>query len=258
MSYFEPPARERWDRDRFERARRGEPTTERDYYRLQERNDPERGRAQVLLDERIDRRGPRGTYEERDRIYEDDRYPAANPRRMDFLDDPMRAETTRQALAPYRNPRPQFIRRQSSLDTYDRRPMPRYGDEYRPPTNMPIPLPIRRPASPDPIRRMPERERERFYEDYEARYHGSEADYTDIRVREEDIGDRRGTSRVRSRSVVRRKRRDSSPAASSVSSFEDVKHSSIIGRKGRTRMPKRLAAKAAIIQMGLPFEEEVC
>jgi hypothetical protein len=41
-----------------------------------------------------------------------------------------------------------------------------------------------------------------------------------------------------------------------VSSFEEVKKTSVVGKKGRTKMPKKLASKAAIIEMGYPFEEE--
>jgi len=58
---------------------------------------------------------------------------------------------------------------------------------------------------------------------------------------------------MRSRSV--RRRRNSS--TSSESSFEEVKkEKNVVGKKGRTKLPKRLAHKAAIIEMGYPFEEE--
>jgi hypothetical protein len=246
MSYYDPPPRERWDRERFDRARRG-PPPERDHYRFTEREQMDRGRAEVLLDERLDRRGPRGRFEERDVYYEEDRFDPPG-RRAAFLDEPLPAERTGQALAPYRRPRPQFIRRQSSLDTFDRRPMPRYGDEYRMPADVPIPLPIRAPA-PAP--------RQRIYEDYEARYRGPEEDYEDIRVRDERKGAFGEERRVRSRSVVRKRRESSPSSSSSESSFEEVKKTTIIGKKGRTRIPKRLAHKSAIIQLGLPYEEEV-
>lgn len=241
-SLYDGPSRERWDRERFDRTRRG---SERDYYRFQERDQLDRGRTQIVLDERLDRRNP-VRVEERERYYELDGYDGPG-RQAPFLEEPITAERRGLALTPYRRPRPQFIRRQSSLDTYDRRQMPRYGDEYRLPADVPIPLPIRRPEPP----------RERVYEDYESRYRGPEEDYTDIRVREERRGEHREQSRMRSRSVIRRRRENSVSSKSSESSFEDVKHSSIIGRKGRTRLPRRLAHKSAVIQLGLPFEEEV-
>jgi hypothetical protein len=57
---------------------------------------------------------------------------------------------------------------------------------------------------------------------------------------------------MRSRSV--RRRRNSS--GSSDSNSDDDK-SPDVGRKGRTKLPKRLAHKAAIIELGYPYEEEV-
>jgi hypothetical protein len=229
----------RWDRERFERAKRY--PDERDYYRFEERDTPRR--SNILLDERIERRDPRGRVEERERYVEEDRYEPARSRPPIFLDERPPPEVTGQALAPYRRPRPQFIRRQSSLDTFDRRPMARYGDEYRIPPDVPIPLPIRKP-------------RERYVEEYEdVRYRDSEEDYKDVRVREERRGKHRSKSRMRSRSVLQRRR--SSSSSSSASSFEEIEKGSEIGRKGRTKMPKRLVTKAAVIEKGLPFEEEV-
>jgi hypothetical protein len=237
-----PLARERWDRDRFERLRRG--TEEKEYFRFEDREGPRR--SDVILDERLERRGPRGRFEERERYVEEDRYDPPTRRNPAFLDERPPPETTRQALAPYRRPRPQFIRRQSSLDTFDRRPMPKYGDEYRMPPDVPIPLPIRRPRSPP---------RGRYYEEYEnVRYLDDEEDYRDFRVREERRGNHRSQSRMRSRSVRRR----ASISSSSESSFEEIEKGSEIGRKGRTKMPKRLVHKKAVIEKGLPFEEEVC
>jgi len=45
-------------------------------------------------------------------------------------------------------------------------------------------------------------------------------------------------------------------STSSESSFEEVEKSSVVGRKGRTKLPKRLAHKSAIIELGYPFTEE--
>ncbi|KAF2673201.1 hypothetical protein BT63DRAFT_451235 [Microthyrium microscopicum] len=239
---------DRWDRDRFERARGGGPAPgpERDYYRFEEREQmgPRRSETMVMEDRRPSMRGPPGRFEERERYIEEDRYaPAARPPPR-FLDEPIPAEVARQALAPYRKPRPQFLRRQSSLDTFDRgRVQPRYGDEYRMPAEVPIPLPIRRHASPP---------RGRYFEEFEERYRDSDDEYRDVRIREERRGDHRSKSRMRSRSVMRRR----GDSFSSEESFEEVNKGSVIGRKGRTKMPKKLAHKSAIIELGYPFVEE--
>ena len=62
-------------------------------------------------------------------------------------------------------------------------------------------------------------------------------------------------SRVRSRSAHRR--RSPSSSTSSVSSFEEVNKTPKIGKRGRTKMPKRLANKQAVVELGYPFEEDV-
>lgn len=235
---------QRWDRDRFDRERFG---LDRDHtyggYPERDRFGSGPGmaprRTEVLLDERdrYDRRGP-GRFDEReqDRFFEEERF---NPGRRapSFLDEPAPPEVSRQALAPYRRPRPQYLRRQSSLDTFDRKPLPR--DEYFLPPNVGIPLPIRRPRSPG---------RERYYEEVEERYHDSDEDYHDVRVNRGG----RDRSRMRSRSVHRRR----SESISSDSSIE-INKESVIGRRGRTKVPKRLAHKSAVIELGYPFVEEV-
>jgi hypothetical protein len=48
-------------------------------------------------------------------------------------------------------------------------------------------------------------------------------------------------------------------ASSSSSSFEEIApapETHKIGKKGKTRMPKRLAHKKAVAELGIPFEEE--
>jgi hypothetical protein len=221
------------ERDRMARFRHR--PVEHEHVHFEERDGP-RG-SQILLDERFSERGPRGRVQERERVYEVDRYPEARP-----APPPPPA-----ALAPYRRPRPQFIRRQSSLDTYDRRVMPRYGDEYRAPPEVPIPLPIRRPRSPDRAGYVEEYERERFRDD-------SPEDYRDIRIREERRGNHRSKSRMRSRSVRRRRSFSTSPSDSSV---EEVSKPALVGRRGKTKLPKRLARRSAVIELGYPFEEDV-
>jgi hypothetical protein len=179
-----------------------------------------------------------------------------------------------------------LIRRQSSLDTFDRKPLARFTDreEYGPPARIyrdelrppplpaltPIPLPRTR-ALPPP-RRYAERERERDYYDEieiaEPDYYGDDA-YRGVpeRIREREIIRRRRRSRSkeskRSRShrggSVRGSVRSSSIASSESSSTESLSTVSVrseFPKKGKTRMPARLVSKKAIIDLGYPFEEE--
>jgi hypothetical protein len=248
---------QRWDRERFERMSRRAPD-ERDYVRVAERErvGPRTAVRDVSLDERFDRRSPRGArYEERERFFEEDRFGPPARRRTDFMEEPLPAEIANRALAPYRRrsiverevdvparrpARPTFLRRQSSLDTFDRKPISRYNDEYRIPADVPIPLPIRRPRSP------PRRFREEAFEEVRYRDLPEVDEYRDIRIRRE-----RGH---RSRSKAATSVRSSSSSSSSVEEVAPAPAN--VGKKGKTRMPKRLAHKKAIVELGYPFEEE--
>ncbi|OCK73792.1 hypothetical protein K432DRAFT_223311 [Lepidopterella palustris CBS 459.81] len=286
----DPPRRtpERWDRDKFERfsrhgrledresfSRRG--PEERNTFRFEEHDRfGGRDRRNIEIEEKVDRRGPRGRVEERERFFEEDRFDHPR-RRPDSLDEPAVSELADRALAPYRRKsiverdlepvvrrpaRPQYIRRHSSLDTFDRRPLPRYGDkerdEWRPPANVPIPLPLRERRR-SPSRRV-------FKEDYEEiRYRDVEPreEYREVEVRREKSTRRRSPSekstRRRSPSVTSRagrSRRGAPSARSSSESFEEVSPVREVGKKGKTRMPKRLVKKQVIIELGYPFEEE--
>lgn len=267
---------ERWDSERFElerdRNRFGTESRE----RFEERDSRfDRGGGRIRersVDEVINRRGPRG--------FEDDRY----ERKVYYDDEPryerptgrergqsITIEKEREYYSPSpprRQPaRPTFLRRQSSLDTFDRRPLARFSEreEYgpparyrenvRPPPLTPIPLPRTR-ALPPPRR-------------YEER------DYEEIRVAEPDFyGDdeyRGFPERVREREIIRRRRRShsresrgtsrvsqsvrSESSSSSGSSVSEVRNE--FPKKGKTRMPARLVSKKAIIDLGYPFEEEV-
>ena len=266
----EPPRRgpERWDRDKFERfSRRGGPAEERESFRFEEhdRFGPGRGRRDVEVDERIDRRGPRTRVEERERLSEEDHVERSRRRPSEFLDEPTASEVANRALAPYRRKsivekdfdppsrrpaRPQYIRRQSSLDTFDRKPFTRYGDQerddWKPPTNVPIPLPIRE------RRRSPSRRQYREDDFEEIRYRDVEPreEYREVEVRREKS--------TRRRSLSRTSRRGAPSVRSSTSSFEEVSPArEPHGKRGKTRMPKRLVRKQAVIELGYPFEEEV-
>jgi hypothetical protein len=236
---------ERWDSERFNQER------ERDRFgrgggaRYDERDTrisfnrtggpPARPRERSV-DEVYERdvRGPRG-YE--DDVYERRHYHEDEPR-MERERAPMgrnrgasitlERERERYDEPPPRRPggnRPAFLRRQSSLDTFDRKPLNRFSDrdrleeygpparfqreeygpparyerrdELRPPALTPIPLPVRKALGPPPRRFEEERE---YYED--------------IKVAEPDFyGDdefRGYPERVREREIIRSRRRSKS------------------------------------------------
>lgn len=286
----EPPAPpQRWDRERFERFQRQ--PEERETFRFTERD--RGGRQEIRVEDRIERESPRPArrFEERD-IFREERYgPPARVRRSDrelFGEEDPR-EIAERSLAPYRRksivekdiefreiarPRPGLMRRQSSLDTFDRRPMRYEREEYRLPPNVPIPLPRRR----SPPRRGGYQEEE--FE--EIRYRDASPHRDDYRemeiVRERSVRRKRSRAKSDIRSVKSDARsmksdarsvttaRSSSSSSSSSESFEKVSRASSpastvrsekkAGKKGKTRMPKRLVRKQAIIELGYPFEEE--
>ncbi|KAF2656894.1 hypothetical protein K491DRAFT_691568 [Lophiostoma macrostomum CBS 122681] len=296
LSYREDPpmAGQRWDRDRFERMRGaggggggsggssaggGRGRGEHDHFRFTEHDRFPGGRRDIDIHEDFDRRGPPVRVAERFR--EEERFDRPSRSRTELFHEPTPSEVANRALAPYRRKsvvekdidlqirrpaRPGYTRRQSSLDTFDRRPLPRYNefeerdyyerDEWRPPTNVPIPLPIRE------RRRSPRRPREDDFEEV-SRYReierereprrGSSEEFREVEVKREKSVRRSARSRSRAaRSIAA-----TSVRSSSSSSFEEVSPvRSNVGRKGKTRMPKRLVKKQAIIDMGYPFEEE--
>ena len=187
-------------------------------------------------------------FEERDRFFEEERFgpparrSAVRQQRYYEEDDidsfegsPGRGPEPlgrRGYEARHNPPRPGIIRRQSSLDTFDRKPLPRYPRE--PPEIIALPAPGRRRRSPP-------------------RY---ERDFEEIRIAEPDYyGDEefRGY-KEREVSTVRRRRPE--PEVEERESFE-VEEEEPFPRKGKTRMPGRLVNKRAIIELGYPFEEEV-
>jgi hypothetical protein len=290
LGYAEEAQTQRWDRDRFENyARRGPPAPvqERETFRFTEHDRP--GRQDIHIEDRIDRGPP--PRRERGGFAEDSYGPAARPRRSDreLFGDRDPRELAELQLAPYRRksivdrefeyresrniPRPGGLqRRQSSLDTFDRRPLRQYErDEYRIPPGVPIPLPRRRSPSRGPPGRYYEEEEE--YDQVRYRDPSPQDSYRDVEImREKSVHRRRGPrSRAKSdaRSVTTkrsgktaRSSSSSSSSSSSASSTTQVsRHSSPgppkVGKKGKTRMPKRLVRKEAIINLGYPFEEEV-
>lgn len=315
LAYGEIP--QRWDRDRFQRfgGGGGGRGYEEDY-RYQERDTP--GRRDIAVADRIERNGPRGSYEERDRYFEEDRYtPRGGRRRTDreLFGDVDPRELSNMAVTPYRKksvtyeevdererrpPRPGLMRRQSSLDTFDRRPVPRYERE---------------------VYRVPVYEPQPYYDDYRGREYYEPEDYREVEIRRERSVHRGAPPPPPAKSVKSakssRKSRVSSSSSSSSSSSETVEeikvkkkkstagtsrkssrtarsasvhesfHESVhapgldvnidfdesVGgggtsvsesiqdtvrkfKKGKTRMPKRLVRREAIMDLGYPFEEE--
>nr|POF00885.1 hypothetical protein CFP56_20833 [Quercus suber] len=303
LAYGDIP--QRWDRDRFERLSRPPPPRgfdEHEEYRYVERDRP--GRRDVAVADRIDERGPGGyRYDERDRFVEEDRYaPPGRPRRRtdrELFGDVDPRELAGMALAPYRgkssvpedidierrySPRPGLLRRQSSLDTFDRKSSRRpEREEYRIPANVPVPLPIRRVRN--------------EYDDYRGRGFEPES-YREIEIQRERSIHRNGSRPPKSEisesdaqtvksSKSKKSKKSKAPttvvSSSSSSSTETVEeiekelsihesigpagsvHDSIREsihdttkkfKKGKTRMPKRLVRREAIMDLGYPFDEE--
>lgn len=209
-------------------------------------------------DELFDRRGPpRGDYEEeriRERVYYDEpeepRFareplPIRRPRGQSITIEKEREREYFSPSPPRRAPRPGLLRRQSSLDTFDRRP---FREEYGPPARRAdyrdpyerVPLPPSRALGPP--RRFVERE------------------YDEIKIAEPDFyGDdeyRGYPERVREREIIRTRRRSRSNSSGS-SDTETVVSRAEFPKRGKTRMPAKLVNKQAIIELGYPFEEEV-
>lgn len=261
---------ERWDTERFEieRDRDRHGTDVREHFEERETRyssggghsggrPRERSIDEVYERERI---GPRGGYEEdryerREYIDDEPRHARERPRSQQRMQNVTIEERERYYSPPRAGPppaRPEFMRRRSSLESFDRRhltkfvereeygPAPSsYSDEPRPPPLNPI-----RARGPPP-RRYEERE------------------YEEIAVAEPDYyGDEefRGyPERVREREIIRRRRRSGSRGSATSSRSESV-FSEVIKsefpKKGKTRMPARLVSKRAIIDLGYTFEEE--
>ncbi|KAI8931201.1 hypothetical protein NX059_011551 [Plenodomus lindquistii] len=277
---------ERWDREKFERMRRGGPGSvagppgpgssaggrgrdDYEHFRFQEHDRFPGGHRDIDIHE--DRRRPGPPVMEREVFHE--RFAERPSRRPDNLfHEPTPSEIANQALAPYRRrsvidkdiniginineqrqparpQRPGYIRRQSSLDTFDRRPLPRYTElerhEYRPPANVPIPLPIRERRRSPPRRFHEEDEYDDVRHDDRSERGRAHEGYREVEVHREK-------SRVRrSKSVAK------STRSSSMSSFEEIQPPRATwGKRGKTRLPKRLVKKQAVIELGYPFEEE--
>jgi hypothetical protein len=252
---YPPRAPERWDRSRFEAASRRDapPVMERDTYeevdyhrRPRERTPPPRPREDeryvLREEERYDYRPRREYYYEEP---ERDPYQGAlvhRPReeRSSRDERDIEIDISRREYDRYepkrREARPAFVRRQSSLDTHDRRPMPRYGD---------------RPTEETVF--MPSAGRRRSSARWE--------DYEDVKVADPAYYGDDNFRGYREREIERfRRRRSPSPGSDGTEVVEEKEEiiEKEFPRKGKTKMPARLVNKRAIIQLGYNFEEEVC
>ncbi|KAI9151598.1 hypothetical protein HJFPF1_08805 [Paramyrothecium foliicola] len=270
---------ERWDRDRFmyerERERDYDP---RDRYPDDDRDRPymRGGRDRAYDDDYIPPRRER-------RYHDDDFHPPPRREPMPEREYERRPVMEKEREREYRREpsprRPAFLRRQSSLDTYDRRPLKHfyerdreeyppparrediYRDDYRAPAYTPIPLPKSRQLPP------PRRHRDREHYDEinvaDPDYYGDE-EYRGIpggRVHEKEVvrtRRRRGsrdshttrshTHRSSSRSSITTSRSSSSSGGTTIRSEYP--------KKGKTRIPSKLVSKRAIIDLEYPFIEE--
>lgn len=251
---------QRWDSDRlaFERDRAREA---RDYELAIRDRVPPRERS---VDEYYERVSPRGFEEQRyhsDTRYYDDPPPPQRQREPEFRTQKQREYYRSPSPPPARRAsgnRPSFMRRQSSLDTFDRKPL--YDrDGYAPLArrdDVRVNVNLNESREPPQSRRQlpPPRRYEEPYDDG-YRYQPERI------VREREIIRTRRRSRSRSQS----RSRSSSSSASSLRSARTTKSSKSkveetraeFPKRGKTRMPKRLVHKEAIKKLGYAYKEEV-
>ena len=260
---------ERWNPERFERERadrsHGPAVVEHDRYEEHDFFQPRPQRPPVAAPPRRRERSAEGYYDrsggdqfaEKDIYYSEERFgpparrPRPGPRRYydeeidSFDEEPSRGQMVRRVDAEREYarpapPRPGIIRRQSSLDTFDRKPLPRYGGPPRAPPETII-MPMRERTHPSPPRFV-----DRDY-------------YEENDFFEEDY---KGGFRERERSTIRKRRSSPNPEPElrEVDTYEEFVEEEVekpFPRKGKTRMPRRLVNKRAVIELGYPFEEEV-
>ncbi|RMZ85303.1 hypothetical protein DV738_g112, partial [Chaetothyriales sp. CBS 135597] len=239
LAYRDAPP-QRWDSDRFARERdyRRPPVPEPAY---EYRAPPHRPAAAAYDRERYfedDRYGPRGVHSDR-RYYDEEDFYREDPRASGGVLVPFRPERPEPPVRPGH-----LIRRQSSLDTFDRRPATRYENfyDYRP-------QPLRAP-----------RRAEGYYDEVriqDPEYYGDDG-FREFREREWVRRRRRSTSRSRSRTRSRSRARSRSRERHSdfVEEIREEKVEKPYPRKGKTRMPKRLVHTKALFDLGYPFYEE--
>ncbi|KIW48495.1 uncharacterized protein PV06_01074 [Exophiala oligosperma] len=243
LAYRDPPP-QRWDTDRFVREReiRAPPVIDqRPPYDYPPRRAPAYEEQQYYEQ---DRYGPHGASERR--YFEETDYYDPRAQRGQMV--PYAPERLPRPEAP---PRPGILRRQSSLDTFDRRPLRRhddYEDFYRQQRPNPVRelIPVRAPSP------------KRTYPRYDERI------YDDIRVQDPDYYGDDGFREYREREwVARRGRHSPSPDRRTVreeiiekEEIKEIKEEKPYPRRGKTRMPKRLVHTKVLYDLGYPYYEE--
>lgn len=275
-----PERSDRWERDRFEYER------ERDRFGdIRERLEEEDDRVSRRIPSRPAPRERAPSVDRRSRPpYDDDETIIRERRRVVYEDEPPRgmrrraSPPTRRFSPPaseverrvviekerrYRSPSPRpgrLLRRQSSLDTFDRR----HHDDFPPRHDHSVPpyvdQPLPRSRALPPPRVYAERD---YYDEISVaeprRYVEEHFHDHPTRVHEREIVRTRHRSRSRSRvsRVSRRGRSRSSRSRSSSSSGgTSLTTKSEYPKKGKTRIPARLVSKRALIDLGYPFVEE--
>jgi len=266
-----PERGDRWDRDRFHLEHDRDRERDRDgYVDVRERFERD--------DDHVYARGGRDASERRYRRYDEDdvvirerrtyedesrRRPSPPPSEVDrrvFIQ--RERERVRSPSPPRRRPGAP-IRRQSSLDTFDRRPIRHYDRDYSPPARgdyhvppyVDIPLP-RHKALPPP-RRYAERDvYEEIHVSDQHRHRDDEFNLPERYHEKEIVRTRRRRSRSRSSRTTRRSSRSSSTSSSSSSGGTSLATRSQYPKKGKTRIPARLISKRALIEFGYPYVEE--
>ena len=161
-------------------------------------------------------------------------------------------------------PPPRLVRRQSSLDTFDRKPAarrywerereePPRRDEGRVPPYVDIPLPRARALPPPRV--YAERDEVRVASSHVQRYEDEGFPPYPERVREREVVTTRRRSRSRSR--ARGRSRSSSESSASSAGGTVLMPRDEYPKKGKTRIPARLVSKRALIELSYPYVEEV-
>ncbi|KAK0615643.1 hypothetical protein B0T17DRAFT_510227 [Bombardia bombarda] len=296
----ERPAR--WDRDRFFQEQDRDRFTdarERERERFEEdtvysRGPPSRAPSHPPPDRSV---AGRDRSERRYRPHDDEDLVIRERRRVEYDEEPRarrrpsppesdfvdRRVVIEKEKLRYKSPSPprrpgQLHRRQSSLDTFDRKPRGFYDrEEYGPPARRPeyrappyVPIPLPRSRALPPPRVFAERDTFQEIQVSDPHRFGDDDFHLPERVREKEIIRTRHRSRSRDShtsqatshrtKTVRSKSRASSSRSSSSSSSSGggttITTKSEYPKKGKTRIPARLVSKRALIDMGYPYIEE--
>ncbi len=275
---------ERWDADRFlfERDRERERIEERDRIR------GPGGRPRESSPDRRDRRAvsSRPPWEDaypppRERRYVDDDVPRFRRSPPPEIERDVERRVVVDKEQNYRTSSPprrpgMLLRRQSSLDTFDRRPLHRFEEKeeygpparragYRPEPYTPIPLPRSRALPPpriyaerdtyDEIRiAEPDRYGNEEYHPYPERLHEREI----ARLKQHRGGSRTSKSRRSNSPRSSSRTSTSSSSSSSSSGGTAITVKSEYPKKGKTRIPARLVSTRALLELRYPFIQEVC